>query len=149
MANYKRQEKAPKIRMTRARYDSEFFCESVNRLMDLFDTLEEYGGVLSFLTKFEKIIEIYQTREYYTVQEVADILHFSKGGVYKLLEEHELSYYKPGGKHCFISRRDLNAWMDKSKIKSDYEIEGEVRLKLFELAIARKQKVLDKLRRRK
>lgn len=60
MANYKRQEKAPKIRMTRARYDSEFFCESVNRLMDLFDTLEEYGGVLSFLTKFEKIIEIYK-----------------------------------------------------------------------------------------
>src|SRR5574344_1717024 len=118
MANYKRQEKAPKIRMTRARYDSEFFCESVNRLMDLFDTLEEYGGVLSFLTKFEKIIEIYQTREYYTVQEVADILHFSKGGVYKLLEEHEVSYYKPGGKYSILRRPRFTAWPDTTNFQS-------------------------------
>lgn len=148
MVNYKRQQQPRKVRMTRERYDSELFSDSVNRLLDLFVTLEEYGGILSFLTKFEKVIEIYQTHEYCTVQEVADMLHFSKGAVYKLLSEHKLSYYKPGGKQCFISRRDLNAWISKSKVKSDYEIESENRLKLFDLAKARKQKALDKLRKR-
>ena len=60
-----------------------------------------------------------------TTTEAAHYLGVKPSYLYKMMMRRAIPYYKPGGKLCFFSRDDLDAWLTSIRIKSQKEIESE------------------------
>jgi len=60
-----------------------------------------------------------------TTMEAAQYLGVKPSYLYKMMMRRAISYYKQGGKLCFFSRKDLDAWQTGVRIKSQSEIESE------------------------
>ena len=60
-----------------------------------------------------------------TTTEAAHYLGVKPSYLYKMMMRRVIPYYKPGGKLCFFSREDLDAWLTSIRIKSQSEIESE------------------------
>ncbi len=60
-----------------------------------------------------------------TTVEAAHYLGVKPSYLYKMMMRRAIPYYKPGGKLCFFSREDLDAWLTSIRIKSQSEIESE------------------------
>ena len=60
-----------------------------------------------------------------TTTEAAHYLGVKPSYLYKMMMRRAVPYYKPGGKLCFFSRDDLDAWLTSIRIKSQNEIESE------------------------
>ncbi len=60
-----------------------------------------------------------------TTVEAAHYLGAKPSYLYKMMMRRAIPYYKPGGKLCFFSREDLDAWQTSIRIKSQNEIESE------------------------
>ncbi len=60
-----------------------------------------------------------------TTTEAAQYLGVKPSYLYKMMMRRAIPYYKPGGKLCFFSRKDLDAWLTSIRIKSQSEIESE------------------------
>ena len=60
-----------------------------------------------------------------TTTEAAHYLGVKPSYLYKMMMRRAIPYYKPGGKLCFFSRDDLDAWLTSVRIKSQNEIESE------------------------
>lgn len=60
-----------------------------------------------------------------TTMEAAQYLGVKPSYLYKMMMRRAIPYYKPGGKLCFFSREDLDAWLTNIRIKSQSEIESE------------------------
>ena len=60
-----------------------------------------------------------------TTTEAAHYLSVKPSYLYKMMMRRAIPYYKPGGKLCFFSRDDLDAWLTSIRIKSQSEIESE------------------------
>ncbi len=60
-----------------------------------------------------------------TTTEAAYYLGVKPSYLYKMMMQRAIPYYKPGGKLCFFSREDLDAWLTSIRIKSQSEIESE------------------------
>ena len=60
-----------------------------------------------------------------TTTEAAHYLGVKPSYLYKMMMRRAIPYYKPGGKLCFFSRDDLDAWLTSIRIKSQSEIESE------------------------
>ena len=60
-----------------------------------------------------------------TTTEAAHYLGVKSSYLYKMMMRRAIPYYKPGGKLCFFSRKDLDAWLTNVRIKSQSEIESE------------------------
>lgn len=60
-----------------------------------------------------------------TTTEAAQYLGVRPSYLYKMMMRRVIPYYKPGGKLCFFSREDLDAWLTGVRIKSQREIESE------------------------
>ena len=60
-----------------------------------------------------------------TTTEAAHYLGVKPSYLYKMMMRRAIPYYKPGGKLCFFSREDLDAWLTSIRIKSQSEIESE------------------------
>ena len=60
-----------------------------------------------------------------TTTEAAHYLGVKPSYLYKMMMRRAVPYYKPGGKLCFFSRDDLDAWLTSIRIKSQSEIESE------------------------
>ncbi len=60
-----------------------------------------------------------------TTVEAAHYLGVKLSYLYKMMMRRAIPYYKPGGKLCFFSREDLDAWLTSIRIKSQNEIESE------------------------
>ena len=60
-----------------------------------------------------------------TTTEAAHYLGVKPSYLYKMMMRRAIPYYKPGGKLCFFSRDDLDAWLTSIRIKSQNEIESE------------------------
>ncbi len=60
-----------------------------------------------------------------TTVEAAHYLGVKPSYLYKMMMRRAIPYYKPGGKLCFFSREDLDAWLTSIRIKSQNEIESE------------------------
>ncbi len=60
-----------------------------------------------------------------TTAEVAQYLGVKPSYLYKMMMRRAIPYYKPGGKLCFFSRDDLDAWLTSIRIKSQSEIESD------------------------
>ncbi len=62
-----------------------------------------------------------------TTTEVAQYLGVKPNYLYnKMMMRRAIPYYKPGGKLCFFSREDLDAWLTSIRIKFQSEIESKV-----------------------
>ncbi len=64
-------------------------------------------------------------RSLLTTMEAAQYLGVKPSYLYKMMMRRTIPYYKPGGKLCFFSREDLDAWLTSIRIKSQSEIENE------------------------
>ena len=64
-------------------------------------------------------------RSLLTTTEAAHYLGVKPSYLYKMMMRRAIPYYKPGGKLCFFSRDDLDAWLTSIRIKSQNEIESE------------------------
>ena len=60
-----------------------------------------------------------------TTTEAAHYLGVKPSYLYKMMMRRAIPYYKPGGKLCFFSREDLDAWLTSVRIKLQSEIESE------------------------
>ncbi len=60
-----------------------------------------------------------------TTAEAAQYLGVKPSYLYKMMMRQAIPYYKPGGKLCFFSRDDLDAWLTSIRIKSQSEIESD------------------------
>ena len=60
-----------------------------------------------------------------TTTEAAHYLGVKPSYLYKMMMRRVIPYYKPGGKLCFFSHEDLDAWLTSIRIKSQSEIESE------------------------
>jgi excisionase family DNA binding protein len=65
------------------------------------------------------------SKEVMTAKELADYLSISMSQVYKLTHNREIPFYKPGGKHLYFKKSEINEWVTKFRIKTDYELEEE------------------------
>lgn len=64
-------------------------------------------------------------RKLLTTAEAADYLGYRPSYLYKLMMQHAIPYYKPGGKLCFFDKSDLDAWQKRIRVKPQSEIESE------------------------
>lgn len=62
-----------------------------------------------------------ETYDFITVQDVANMLHLTKGHVYNLMSQKKIPYYKPSQKALF-KRSEILAWINGTRIKPIDEI---------------------------
>lgn len=63
------------------------------------------------------------SERYYRPDEIATVLGVSKKTVYRMINDvnDPLPAYRPAGKQLRVHGRDLNAYMDKRKVKPEEE----------------------------
>jgi len=74
------------------------------------------------LNRIEKILTE-QKDQPMSFAEACKYLNVSKSYLYKSTHKNLIPYYKPGGKKIFFSKKDLNEWIFKYRIKSDSELD--------------------------
>ena len=78
-------------------------------ILNVENYLKRFGSLAELLSHLENVEKIaYAAKEFLNIDEVAAYLQVSKGYVYKLTMQKELTVYKPNGKNIFILRDDLN-----------------------------------------
>lgn len=65
---------------------------------------------------------LFATKEVLTSEETAIYLGISKSYLYKLTMRREIPHYKPLGKMCYFNRRELEAWLQSSRVATAAEI---------------------------
>ncbi|WP_457803710.1 helix-turn-helix domain-containing protein [Vibrio cholerae] len=65
-------------------------------------------------------------KEYFTVDEAAAYVGAKRSYIYRLTHEKRLSFTKPGGNRVLIKRSDLQAWLEKNRVKSADELHQDV-----------------------
>ncbi len=73
------------------------------------------------LNRIEKILSE-QLDQPMNFAEASKYLNVSKSYLYKCTYKKLIPYYKPGGKKIFFSKKDLNEWIFKKRIRSDIEL---------------------------
>lgn len=58
-----------------------------------------------------------------TLEEAASYLNVSKSYLYKMTYSGKISFFKPAGKKIYFYKSQLDSWIQRNLIKSDYEIE--------------------------
>ncbi len=76
------------------------------------------------LVDIKQLIEN-QDLELLDVKQAAEYLKLQPSYIYSLIHQKKIPYYKPLGKRVYFSRRELNEWITKSKIKSVEEVEED------------------------
>ncbi|WP_217540485.1 helix-turn-helix domain-containing protein [Vibrio metschnikovii] len=65
-------------------------------------------------------------KEYLTVDEAAAYVGAKRSYIYRLTHEKRVSFTKPGGNRVLIKRSDLQAWLEKNRVKSQDELHQDV-----------------------
>ncbi len=60
-------------------------------------------------------------KEFLSTTEAAKYLCIERAWLYKLMQQHVIPYYKPGGKLCYLAKSDLDAYIAKSRIATQEE----------------------------
>ena len=69
---------------------------------------------------------IFCTKEVLTSDEAARYLGVSKSCLYKWTMARAIPHYKsPTGKMCFFNRKEIEAWMQSSRVATDEELEQQ------------------------
>lgn len=106
--------------------EMDIFLQKVADIEGFFIRFESLETLINHMRMLEK--QIYTLKEFFSIEEVAKYLNLSKSQVYKLTSAKEITTYKPNGKTVFIKRADLNEWICRNRILSNYEIELEAEL---------------------
>ncbi len=62
------------------------------------------------------------TKAVLTVSECAKYMGVSRSTLYKMMMRHEIPFSKPGGKMCFFSRAEVEAWLMSNRVATSDEI---------------------------
>ncbi|MCS2301985.1 helix-turn-helix domain-containing protein [Bacteroides ovatus] len=90
-------------------------------ILNVENYLKRFGSFTELLSHLENVEKIaYAAKEFLNIDEVAAYLQVSKGYVYKLTMQKELTVYKPNGKNIFILRDDLNRWIKRNPLFLQY-----------------------------
>ena len=69
------------------------------------------------------------TKEVLTSDEAARFLGVSKSCLYKWTCARTIPHYKsPTGKMCYFNRKEIEEWMQSSRVKTHEELEAEARI---------------------
>ena len=70
---------------------------------------------------------IFTTKEVLTSDEAARYLGVSKSCLYKWTCARQIPHFKsPTGKMCFFNRKEIEAWMQSTRVATDNELEAQV-----------------------
>ena len=111
------------------------------KILNVENYLKRFGSLVELLSHLENVEKIaYAAKEFLNIDEVAAYLQVSKGYVYKLTMQKELTVYKPNGKNIFILRDDLNRWIKRNPCFSNAEIERQANVIAYTLGQKSKNK---------
>jgi excisionase family DNA binding protein len=65
-------------------------------------------------------------KEFLTLEEVTWYLGLSKSCLYKMTSKNEIPFYSPRGKKLYFRKPELDEWVFRNRISSNYELESEV-----------------------
>ncbi len=68
---------------------------------------------------------IFCTKEVLTSDEAAKYLGVSKSCLYKWTMSRVIPHFKPMGKLCYFNRLELEAWLQRNRVKTDDELEQQ------------------------
>lgn len=116
--------------------------KEIDILMDRIFLLENFlkrFGSLEHLVRHLRALEhhIYLQKEYLTVEETADYISQSVSYVYGMTSKNEIPLHKPGGKVIFIKLKDINAWIERSRLMSQDEIQRNGMKRVIEMRAER------------
>lgn len=91
--------------------------DELHRLIDIRVEQTLKGHKASHLCEVGKVI--------FSTREAAGYLGISLSYLYKLTSAHEIPYYKPRGKLCYFTKKDLDAFMCQLRVPSIRELNSE------------------------
>ena len=62
-------------------------------------------------------------RNYLKAREAAEYIGTTLNYLYKLTSNHKIPYYSPTGRKCLFKREELDAWIEKSRVSTNEELE--------------------------
>ena len=63
-------------------------------------------------------------RNYLKAREAAEYIGTTLNYLYKLTSRHKIPYYSPTGRRCLFKREELDAWIEKSRVSTNEELEA-------------------------
>ena len=78
-------------------------------------------------TKIPQSIEDdkFQTSQFLTTKDAAVYLSVSHNYLHQLMFKKQIGYYKPNGKLCYFSIKDLNDWIQRNRVSSTLELSAK------------------------
>ena len=64
------------------------------------------------------------SKDFLTAKEAAEYIGASLNYFYKLTSNHRLPMYNPSGRKLLFKRSELQAWIEKSRVCADDELES-------------------------
>ena len=112
------------------------FLETLKRVEDvavILTRMEDINVVLGKITTIEALIErfesvenqLYYLKDMLNIDEAAKYLNISKGHMYRLTSNRDISYTKPNGKNIFFERKELDEWKRRNPVLSQRELERQ------------------------
>ena len=99
------------------------FLETLKRVEDvavILTRMEDINVVLGKITTIEAFID-----RLLNIDEAAKYLNISKGHMYRLTSNRDISYTKPNGKNIFFERKELDEWKRRNPVLSQRELERQ------------------------
>lgn len=66
---------------------------------------------------------LFCSKEVLTSDEVSRYMGISKSTLYHLTMERKIPHYKPNGKICYFSRREVEQWLQTNRVSTDAELQ--------------------------
>lgn len=64
--------------------------------------------------------------KYLTAQEAADLLGYKLAYFYQLTSRNKIPYYNPTGRKILIKKEELEAWIEKGRVRTDEELNQSI-----------------------
>ena len=89
--------------------------EDINVVLGKITTIEafidRFGTLEALIERFESVEnQLYYLKDMLNIDEAAKYLNISKGHMYRLTSNRDISYTKPNGKNIFFERKELDEW---------------------------------------
>ena len=105
--------------------------EDINVVLGKITTIEafidRFGTLEALIERFESVEnQLYYLKDMLNIDEAAKYLNISKGHMYRLTSNRDISYTKPNGKNIFFERKELDEWKRRNPVPSQRELERQV-----------------------
>ncbi|WP_066838166.1 helix-turn-helix transcriptional regulator [Rufibacter ruber] len=89
--------------------------------------MEDYSTIDQRLKKIEDLL--LTQKPVLTFDEVASYTGLSKSYLYKLTSRNDIPFYRPNGKQLYFNRQEIDAWLQRNRVKTNFEIDLEASTK--------------------